>query len=705
MRSRLLWSLGRIAACLTVVLPAGTAAAAGLGSEDHAFPAPALDATDVQAAFAPNGFAAVAWIDQGSGVEGKVAVALRPPGQDWSAPAVLDAKVNPTDPPTGRTLSNVQLAVNDRGDTAVAWDERKSPSTFAVAFSSRPAGGAFRKPELVNPAITPLVGVDAGGQITFVHGVDTAMTDREFVLTTPAGASLAGAAAVPLSTSCGAFDADLALAPSGDAIVGFHCNTDMVFGVRRNGAWTMSTPFSDHTVTCPTLGTSTTFSGVRVAIDREGHPAGVVQRTNSSSDCQMLPTTSRSDAIMLAVPAGGVMAAGPEVAASGTGTNFSTPPNDAFSPAVGIGAGSVVVEWTGGNANGTAFRPFTRTYTSNGVDAPGTPQPIGDFGGAVAPAEIGVDASGQALVTWAQISSGKFRAFAALRPPGGSFGAPLMVSDAAVEAFATRSGMSAGGDGVIAWLQGPALGPGRVAHARGFDATPPQLHDVSIPATAQVGTPAAFAVQAFDVWGPVSFSWDFGDGLDTGANPSHVFSTAGGRSTTVTATDSAGNSASQTGTVDVTGAGPGGSGGGSGVIASVPGLANVSLTNRTFRVGKQSTATSAAKRRRAPVGTTFRFALDKPASVAIEIGQALPGRRSGRRCVKPTKRLARKKRCTRLVRRGTLTRSAEPGPNSAPFSGRIGRRALKPGQYRASIVATAGGLASKPSVLRFRVVR
>jgi hypothetical protein len=40
------------------------------------------------------------------------------------------------------------------------------------------------------------------------------------------------------------------------------------------------------------------------------------------------------------------------------------------------------------------------------------------------------------------------------------------------------------------------------------------------------------------------------------------------------------------------------------------------------------------------------------------------------------------------------------------FSGKIGRRRLKPGRYRATLVATdAARNASKPKRLRFRVVR
>ena len=45
------------------------------------------------------------------------------------------------------------------------------------------------------------------------------------------------------------------------------------------------------------------------------------------------------------------------------------------------------------------------------------------------------------------------------------------------------------------------------------------------------------------------------------------------------------------------------------------------------------------------------------------------------------------------------------GPNRVKFTGRIGKKALKPGIYRATAVATAGGRRSKAVRLKFKVVR
>jgi hypothetical protein len=63
------------------------------------------------------------------------------------------------------------------------------------------------------------------------------------------------------------------------------------------------------------------------------------------------------------------------------------------------------------------------------------------------------------------------------------------------------------------------------------------------------------------------------------------------------------------------------------------------------------------------------------------------GRRVGTRCVAPTRRLRRRRGCTRFVRAGTLTRALPAGRRSIAFSGRTGRRALRVGSYRAVVTA------------------
>ena len=104
-------------------------------------------------------------------------------------------------------------------------------------------------------------------------------------------------------------------------------------------------------------------------------------------------------------------------------------------------------------------------------------------------------------------------------------------------------------------------------------------------------------------------------------------------------------------------------------------------------------------------GTRFRYTLDEPARVRLTIQRVLPGRRAGGKCVRPSPRLRRAKRCSRHRTIGALSRSARSGANSTRFSGRLGKRALRPGGYRAVITATdAAGNRSAARTARFRVV-
>jgi hypothetical protein len=135
-----------------------------------------------------------------------------------------------------------------------------------------------------------------------------------------------------------------------------------------------------------------------------------------------------------------------------------------------------------------------------------------------------------------------------------------------------------------------------------------------------------------------------------------------------------------------------------------PGLTAVSLTNKRFRVAKQSTAISSKK---TPLGTTFRFTLGAPAKLQITITRSAPGLRHGRGCLAPTGKLRRKhaKRCTRTLTVGTLTRASEPkGADSIAFSGRLGHRALSPQPYKAVLGASDAAGRSVPVTLAFVVV-
>jgi hypothetical protein len=147
---------------------------------------------------------------------------------------------------------------------------------------------------------------------------------------------------------------------------------------------------------------------------------------------------------------------------------------------------------------------------------------------------------------------------------------------------------------------------------------------------------------------------------------------------------------------------PGGGTPALGATPPTPAITAASLSRTRFAVGPKPTVLSA---RRHATGTTVRFTLNVAATVTLRFQQRLAGRRVGRTCRKPSRRLRSRPRCSRLVAAGTLRRRLKAGRAGVPFSGRIGRRALKPGSYALTLVATgADGRRSKPVALRFTVL-
>ena len=118
-----------------------------------------------------------------------------------------------------------------------------------------------------------------------------------------------------------------------------------------------------------------------------------------------------------------------------------------------------------------------------------------------------------------------------------------------------------------------------------------------------------------------------------------------------------------------------------GGATSAPVLDRLALTRKRFRVGSATTARVARLHR----GTVVRFALDRDAQVTLTFRRRVDGR---------------------WVRRGTLRRTGRAGANRVAFSGRIGRKALRPDRYR--MVARARDDAGRTSASQqagFRILR
>jgi hypothetical protein len=100
----------------------------------------------------------------------------------------------------------------------------------------------------------------------------------------------------------------------------------------------------------------------------------------------------------------------------------------------------------------------------------------------------------------------------------------------------------------------------------------------------------------------------------------------------------------------------------------------------------------------------FTFALSEKASVKIVFARRTSGRRSGKKCVKPTKKLRRAKTCTRITTVGSLKRAGVAGKNSIAFTKKVGKKTLKPGSYQATFTPTdAAGNRGTARTVKFTI--
>jgi hypothetical protein len=136
----------------------------------------------------------------------------------------------------------------------------------------------------------------------------------------------------------------------------------------------------------------------------------------------------------------------------------------------------------------------------------------------------------------------------------------------------------------------------------------------------------------------------------------------------------------------------------------LPTLSSVRMTNTRFRV-----ATGVARSaRRAPPGTTFRFAVSASATVTIAIARLLPGLMREGICTNlpSTAVPGRARRCTRSIAVGSIVRPrVSAGMGAVPFTGVVGQRKLAAGSYAAALAAANSSGRSGSVRLQFNVTR
>ena len=127
-------------------------------------------------------------------------------------------------------------------------------------------------------------------------------------------------------------------------------------------------------------------------------------------------------------------------------------------------------------------------------------------------------------------------------------------------------------------------------------------------------------------------------------------------------------------------------------------LSAVKAQPRRFRVNRRGPAekvVTAKRRKPASKGTKLKFTLSGDARVVVSLERKVTGKKKGK-----------KRKKASYVAVGKFAVQGSRGPNIKKFSGRLGKKALKAGSYRATLIAIdKAGIRGDSKQLSFTVVR
>jgi PKD domain-containing protein len=645
-----------------------------------------------------------------------VVAATRPVGGQWSAPVDIS--------PSDERESTPRVAVNARGDAVAVWNSwRWDEVMMVVRAASRPAGGEWSAPVIISAdggtASGAQVAIDEEGNATAAWSQVIAYAGDDVART--ASLPFGGEWSQPVNLSDPAF----AVGRSPQVALGRDGGATAVWTVYKSS----DGPAIVQSKSRPAGGT---WSDEAIDLSSDGGNASQVQVAVDPQDTTTVAWSydegaDHDDFAVQAVQ----RVAGSEW---GTPVDLSEDRADTVFPEVALAGdaqGNTTAVWGSYEPGGYVVRTSSRATGGTWSGPVDLTAPDGSVYPWAGPnIQLVVDPQGDVTATWrvAAGSSDIFRMQSAHRSIGGAWSAPVDLS-AAGDLWTTETAVDAQGYVTTIWKEQNRI------RSRVFDPIAPLLGDLTVPVTGVVGQPVAMSVGPFDVWSPVTTSWDFGDGRSgSGATVNHCYSSPGERTVTITGTDLAANATTTSRTISIApnpalapGADPcagppeppgppdppgppGPPGppdpGHPGPPATDPDSRPAKPVVSGLRQSNPRWRTQGSRRgSRAPVGTTFRFKLDRSARVRFAFSQIVAGRRVGARCVKATSANREQPRCDRYRPRGTLEIAGKAGANTYSFQGKLRGVTLTPGRYRLLVTALADGRMSGAVSVGFTIAR
>jgi hypothetical protein len=623
-----------------------------------------------QVAFDGQGNALAVW-ERSNGTSYVVQGAMRPAATGlWQAP--LDLSL------AGEDARAVQLALTLQGEAIAVW-EGYNGSNFIIRAALRPAAsGLWQAPVDLSAA-----GRDAGEpQVAFDTQGNAIVVWRRYdgehqIVQAALRPAASGVWQAPVDLSVAGQSAErpsVAVDMRGNVAVVWERHdgkNEIIQGALRpaaSGAWG-----APENLSAP----EQNALDAQVVFDPQGDAIAVWERYDGKTEVVQAAIHPVAGPVWQApvnLSAGGIIAERPRVAVDPQG--------------------NAVAVWERFNGENSAIQAAVRPAAGGLWQAP---LDISAPGKTAFNPQVAFDAQGNAIAVWEHSNGTNEIVQAAVRPAvSGTWQTPTDLSAVGQNAERPQVAFDPYGNALAVWQRYNATN--RIVQGAGYDAAGPFLNALAIPTAGTAGQALTFSVSPLDVWSALApTSWSFGDGgAASGSSVVHSFTAPSSYTVTVSGADVLGNTTTASGTIAIAPA--------PSLRPGPPVVSGARLTNKRFRVATKPTAITALH---VPRGTVVRFTLSAPAKLSIAITRPAPGLRHGGLCGAPTPTLKRRhaKRCFRTVVVGTLTRAGErSGPGRLPFSGRIGRRALRPGAYRALLTASNREGRSRPVALAFVIV-
>lgn len=458
-----------------------------------------------------------------------------------------------------------QVAMDAAGDAVVVW-QRDDGANKRVQASLRPAGGAFSAPTDLSlagrDATTPKVAMNANGDAIAVWLRSDGQNARVQVAFCPAGGTFGPAVDVS-EAGRDAFVPSASLDAAGNAVmvwVRSDGTSNRAQAAVRARAGTVSTPVdlsaAGQVASHPQIGVDAAGNATAVW-EASGRVKGAVRPAGGTFAAVDVAPDAITVTPALAVAPDGAAVLGwnrivgtnqvqVQAALRAPGGGFGAPVDlSAISSAAGpvsvaINAkGDVAVGWETFPGGFASILPQASARLAGGTFS--APVDLTDDYGAAT--KVSITADGTAIAGWYGFNEEEdVLPEVAMKPPGEPFAGPVALDSSGADPVLAAAGT---GDAIAAFVGANGV------TAAGFDASPPQLRSVLVPATAALGVPVDMSASVFDVWG-AQVRFDFGDGAtQDGTAVSHAFSTPGNRTVNVIATDGADHSVSETRSITI----------------------------------------------------------------------------------------------------------------------------------------------------------